>query len=899
MNSARPAPPASVCSETELLAEVARLRLLVEELQSQKVATQHLAEMNHTLMQRIGEGIAVAQHGKVVFANAKALEIMGLTEDQAMGSDLFQWRLPQDRPEAIRTHFQRMLGLGDDHQDEVLVNTSSGEQRWLDLRTSTVSWQGMPASLMVFADITRRRLEAASLKRSEERYRHVVNNLNEGMIVIQGNRVVFNNPQAASILRVPPETVLGTFFGTWVHPDDLPAMRERVKRRSQGEMEEASTSFRTIGSDLSTRWIRSHNITVNWEGQPATMAFFSDVTEHRAVTEALQRSEAQYKAVVENVGEGMVGLIGDKVVFANERALSIVGRSRDEAMNTPFLRFVHPDDRGWALERFQKRLSGEDGVPGRSETRLLLTDGSEIWVEISITLVSWDGAQASLMFMTDITARKLLEQQLQDTLDERETVLESSVMGIAFLSNTGRFRWANQAMLSIFRVQETPALASMEPLYTSREQYLRVGTDVDACIREGKDFRTEQLMRRMDGSTFWAMLSGKAVNPGKNQQGTVWVVMDISERKALEKALQQTTVEREAILNNTLVGISYNRNRCVEWVNDKYLEMTGLSRDEVIGKSSRMFYASDEEYEEDGRAINAGLLSEGGYSSERQIARKNADPFWVVLSGRCVLEKDPSAGVIWTMLDISKRRQAEEDTRAALTRQTELNALRSRFVSMTSHEFRTPLATILSSAELMRYYSDRMDAAEKDETLAGIEIAVQRMTNMLERVMLIGKSDADMLDFAPRTLNLDHLCRDLMSEAMAQQRGATSQVNYRFDLADPMGGYDEKLLRHIFSNLLSNALKYSPEGLPIEFRIQKDGQKVVFEVVDQGIGIPQTEIPHLFDTFHRASNVGNIPGTGLGLSIVKKSVEVHGGTIDVESIAGDDPRHGTRFRVRL
>ncbi len=888
----------SVCSETELLAEVARLRLLVKELQSQKAATQHLAEMNHTLMQRIGEGIAVAQHGKVVFANAKALEIMGLTEDQAIGSDLFKWRLPQDRQQAIHAHSQRMLGLGNDRQDEVLVNTGTGEQRWMDLRTSTISWQGMPASLMVFADITRRRLEGENLRRSEERYRNVVNNLNEGMIVIQGNRVVFNNPQAANILRVPPETVLGTFFGTWVHPDDLPAMQERVKHRSLGGIDKANTLFRTIGSDLSTRWISSHNITVNWDGQPATMAFFSDVTEHRAVTEALQRSEAQYKAVVENVGEGMVVLVGDKIVFANDRALSIAGRSRNEAMNSPFLSFVHPDDRGWALKRFQMRLAG-DNVPGRSETRLLLADCRVIWVETSITLVSWDRQQASLMFMTDITTRKMLEQQLQDTLEERETVLESSVMGIAFLSNTGRFRWANQAMLAIFRVEETRALASMEPLYTSREQYLQVGAEVNARIREGRDFRTEQLMRRMDGSTFWAMLSGKAVNSGKNQQGTVWVVMDISERKALEKALQQTTVEREAILNNTLVGISYNRNRCVEWVNDKYLEMTGLSRDEVIGKSSRMFYASDEEYEEDGRAINAGLLSEGGYSSERQIAHKNAEPFWVVLSGRCVLEKDPSAGVIWTMLDISKRRQAEEDTRAALSRQMELNALRSRFVSMTSHEFRTPLATILSSAELMRYYSDRMDATEKDETLAGIEIAVQRMTNMLERVMLIGKSDADMLDFAPRALNLDQLCRDLMSEAMAQQRGATSQVNYRFDLLDPVGEYDEKLLRHIFSNLLSNALKYSPEGQPIEFRIQKDAQQVVFEVIDQGIGIPQAEIPHLFDTFHRASNVGNIPGTGLGLSIVKKSVEVHGGTIEVESIAGDDPAHGTRFRVRL
>jgi len=255
--------------------------------------------------------------------------------------------------------------------------------------------------------------------------------------------------------------------------------------------------------------------------------------------------------------------------------------------------------------------------------------------------------------------------------------------------------------------------------------------------------------------------------------------------------------------------------------------------------------------------------------------------------------------VIWTMLDISKRRQAELDIRSALTRQLELNALRSRFVSMTSHEFRTPLATILSSAELMRYYSDRMEAHEKEETLIGIELAVQRMTNMLERVMLIGKSDADMLEFAPHLLNLDQLCRELLSEAMAQQRGASNQVNYRFDLDNPVGNFDEKLLRHIFNNLLSNALKYSPQGQPIEFRVQKDGDKTVFEVIDQGIGIPEAEIAHLFDSFHRASNVGNIPGTGLGLSIVKKSVDVHGGTIEVESIAGDGEGHGTRFRIRL
>ena len=898
MKSVAPAAPLSTSSEEELLAELARLRLQLGELQAKLKATEHVTELNRALMQHIGEGIAVAQHGKVVFANTKALEIMCATEQEALGSDFFAWLAPEYRQQAIIQHARRMLGMDEDRQTEVQVQTAKGELRWLDLRTSTVSWQGGSAALMVFSDITHRQLEAQELRRSEERYRQVVDNLSSGMIVIQGNRVVFHNRQAADILRVPANSVQGTFFGKWVHPDDLPAMQRRIQRRSRGEMDATNTLFRSIGSDLSMRWISSHNVTVNWEGQPATMAFFSDVTEHRAVTEALQRSEAHYKAVVENVGEGMVVVIDDKVVFANDRALTILGRSRPELLESHIFALLHPDDREWVTDRFRRRLQGES-VPGRTAARVLLKDESSIWIESSVTLVTWDRKQASLMFIADISDRKVLEQQLQSTLEERETVLQNSVMGIAFLSANGRLKWANRAMLGIFGVLDAEPPSTMEPFYTSRQQYLQVGMEVNACVSAGRDFRSEQLMQRLDGSTFWAMLSGKAVNPGQSQQGTVWAVMDISERKALEKALQQTTVEREAILNNTLVGISYNRNRCVEWVNDKYLEMTGLTREEVIGQSSRMFYGSDEEYEEDGRAINAGLLSSGSFASERQIARKNGEPFWVELSGRCVLDKDPSAGVIWTMLDISNRRKAEEDIRSALNRQLELNALRSRFVSMTSHEFRTPLATILSSAELIRYYSDRMDTVEKEETLMGIELAVQRMTNMLERVMLIGKSEADMLEFAPRTLNLDQLCRDLLSEAMIQQKGSTSQVNYRFDMSDPVGLYDEKLLRHIFSNLLSNAIKYSPQGQPIEFRIRKEAAQIVFEVIDQGIGIPPDEITHLFDSFHRASNVGNIPGTGLGLSIVKKSVELHGGSIEVDSSVADDARRGTRFTVRI
>ncbi|MDB5895033.1 MAG: hypothetical protein JWQ88_2564, partial [Rhodoferax sp.] len=252
-------------------------------------------------------------------------------------------------------------------------------------------------------------------------------------------------------------------------------------------------------------------------------------------------------------------------------------------------------------------------------------------------------------------------------------------------------------------------------------------------------------------------------------------------------------------------------------------------------------------------------------------------------------------GVIWTLLDITERRKAEDDIRAALERQKELNELRSRFVSMTSHEFRTPLATILSSAELVQHYGDRMPAAEKREVLQSIENGVHRMTRMLDRMLLIGKADAQMLEFSPQPLDLKNLCQRCVDEARRQHADASGDVVLAYQAGPTPGMFDEKLLQHILGNLLSNALKYSPPGGRVRFSVTEDGGRTVFEVADEGIGIPAAEIPLLFESFHRASNVGRIQGTGLGLAIVKKAVERHGGTVAVLSEAGA----GACFTVTL
>ena len=230
----------------------------------------------------------------------------------------------------------------------------------------------------------------------------------------------------------------------------------------------------------------------------------------------------------------------------------------------------------------------------------------------------------------------------------------------------------------------------------------------------------------------------------------------------------------------------------------------------------------------------------------------------------------------------------------SLERERELNEMKTRFVSMTSHEFRTPLATILSSVELIEQYSDRLAAAEKTEILGSIKAAVKRMTNMLENVLLIGKADSGHMAFEPAALNLRDLCSRVLDEVRT-----TASAAHRFKFSSDGDcenvAVDERLVRHILTNLLSNAVKYSPAGGEVVFELVRAGDIAVITVSDQWIGIPGSDLPRLFESFHRGGNVSNIQGTGLGLTIVKKAVDQHGGQIEVHS----EERKGTRFTVTL
>lgn len=226
-------------------------------------------------------------------------------------------------------------------------------------------------------------------------------------------------------------------------------------------------------------------------------------------------------------------------------------------------------------------------------------------------------------------------------------------------------------------------------------------------------------------------------------------------------------------------------------------------------------------------------------------------------------------------------------------KERQLGELKTRFVSMTSHEFRVPLTVIVSSTELLENYGERWDTERRLDHLERIRSAANSMKRMLEGILLIGRAESGMLRASPIELDLDEFCKRMI-ETLEHASARAHSIRYSFT-GNPRVTVDEQLLGEIISNLLSNALKYSPADSEVNFDVQASDDSYRFSVRDQGIGIPEAELPRLFESFFRANNADQIKGSGLGLAVVKKALEVQNGTIEVESELG----HGAKFVVQI
>ena len=239
------------------------------------------------------------------------------------------------------------------------------------------------------------------------------------------------------------------------------------------------------------------------------------------------------------------------------------------------------------------------------------------------------------------------------------------------------------------------------------------------------------------------------------------------------------------------------------------------------------------------------------------------------------------------------------ELKQALEKEKELNQLKSRFITMASHEFRTPLAIISSSSGILQEFGDRLNEERKQEHLQTIQNTIKHITQILDDVLMINRAEGNKIELYLEAADIIDFCRYLIQETAANH--SQYSINFSVDLGEKITAesliiqFDKKLLQQVITNLLNNAIKYSPNHNLVNFNLTKVDDQIIFKISDHGIGIPETDQVKLFESFHRASNVGNIAGTGLGLSIVKQCVDLHRGRISVESQIGK----GTTMTVSI
>ncbi|MGJ3246545.1 MAG: PAS domain S-box protein [Elainellaceae cyanobacterium] len=643
-----------------------------------------------------------------------------------------------------------------------------------------------------------------------------------------------------------------------------------------------------------------------------------EIIERKQIEEALRQSEAKFQKMATNV-PGMIYeflLRADGSIsfpFVSPSCYQIYELNAEQIQHNAslILNLVHPDDRPSFDQSITK--SAETLQPWCWEGRIILPSGQTKWLQSASQPkrqsngdILWDG------LLMDVTDRKQVEEALIASEEHLRAIIEAEPECVKLVTADGTLLDMNAAGLSMIEIDQLDMAVgqSVYPLIAPehRNAFQRLNERVCQGSRETLEFE----IVGCKGTRRWMETHAVPLQNPDGQMLQLAITRDVTQRKQVEEALRQSERQLKAILNN-IPHIAWLKDREGRFiaVNEPFARSCKMKTDDIVGKTDFDIWAPElaQKYRNDDLEVMASGQQK---YAEEPLVNQAGDALWIeTIKNPIYNEFNDVIGTTGIAQDITERKLAEQTLKESLEKEQELSELKSRFISMTSHEFRTPLAIVASSAGLLESYSDKLDDAKKLKHLHRIQASVKHMTQLLEDVLFISKADAKKLEFNPAPVDLVKFCRELADdlELAAPQHtivfSSCCEVNSdsRRDRDGAIAPYhgcgnvrvDEKLLRQILNNLLSNAIKYSPPHSSIYLSLSYQQDLAIFQIKDEGIGIPKDDQDHLFESFHRASNVGDAPGTGLGLSVVKKCVNLHHGEIAVASQVG----LGTTFTVKI
>ncbi|MEH1820953.1 MAG: PAS domain S-box protein [Nostoc sp.] len=556
--------------------------------------------------------------------------------------------------------------------------------------------------------------------------------------------------------------------------------------------------------------------------------------------------------------------------------------------STPYLwglLIAHQCDRtrvweSWEIE-LMKQLATQVAIAiQQSELyKQLQTLNAEL--EHRVQLRTQELATANVSLRAEIAERQRTQAALQ-------ALITASPRAIFTLDLTGNVKIWNPAAEKMFGWTEAEVIDHPNPIFL--DDQLEEYNTLQESILQGTTYtRVELHLSKKDGTAIDIVFSAAPLHDSDDSiNGMVAVIADITHQKKQEEQVRLL----QSVVVNTNDGVVITEAQPIGkpgphiiYVNEAFTRITGYSPEEVLGKTPRILQGAKTSRVELDKVWNA--LSHWESVTVQVINyRKDGSEFWNEFSIVPVADQTGNyTHWIAVQRDITGRKRLDE-IRMALERERELSVLKTRFFSMASHEFRTPLSTALAAAQLLENCQDEWDNSSKRlRNLQRIQLSVKNMVQMLDDILTINRAETGKLEFNPKLINLEEFCAYFVEE-MRLSTDERHTLSFACQGKAVNAWVDERLLRSILSNLLLNAIKYSPEGGNVNLRLKFKSDTVILQVQDQGIGIPLADQNHLFQPFHRGKNVRSIPGTGLGLVVVKKCVDLHQGHINITTKVG-------------
>ena len=493
-------------------------------------------------------------------------------------------------------------------------------------------------------------------------------------------------------------------------------------------------------------------------------------------------------------------------------------------------------------------------------------------------------SDASFFYVNNAACHQL-EYSRQELLSMRLPDIDLNFSQKIWLEQWQSLHQQSQAVKSQYRTR-SGKLLSVEPTFV----YVQ-GQDrecVYACVR------IEERKRTLDANLL-------------DRNGSIENLTQISQLKERESRLVKALSLARGTLDSAAYGIvAVSCEGEVLSRNQKFLEMWKIPDSLVLSKdeSCQNFF--------DRQLKNPEIFRRSVWEVSRESEAEAYD-ILELKDGRVFAQHskplrldDKILGRVWSIWDLTKLKQQTEleleqtqgkiDTVQAIKEAQQLSELRSRFISMLCHQFRSSLNIISFSNSLLKRYGNKLTENKKlPSYFDNIQTAVEQISVLLDEMLFFGKSEVGQIKFEPKPIDLDGFCHTLIVQMQPLSDCKQQTIEFFSCCNGKTTCIDKNILHHVLTNLLSNAIGYSPNGSKIEFEVLGEKEQVIIKIKDKGIGIPEVDQQRLFDPFFRGSNVDDLPGNGLGLSIVKNLVEIHGGKIEVESEVGI----GTTFSLTL